>query len=153
MAIIVTPQVTVKLLRYYRALLSNPKYKISPTRARAKYLRFWNYVTKQIILDIDKGHICMYRDMGQRFNKLNKPKFPSLKIVTYKDESQVKWYVAYVVDSVTGDITITKVQQASLIKCSNIHSGYLITEPILRDIIKESIKRILSSSHGEMVFP
>ncbi|MCQ2147605.1 MAG: hypothetical protein MJZ16_08825 [Bacteroidales bacterium] len=143
MAIIVTPQVIVSLLQYHTALLRNPKYKITLQRARVKYLRFWNYVSWQISADIQKGHICMYRDMGQRFNKHNQPKFPDLKILIYKDESQTKWYVAYVEDSETGDITVTKIKDVALVKCEKGSNKKVINEGTLRAIIRETLCRLM----------
>ena len=144
MAIIVTTQVTCSLLRYYRALLTKPKYKITPQRAKKKYLNFWTYVTSGIRADAEKGHPCMYIYMGQRFNRKGQPRYPSLKMIEYYDEARTKWYIAYVIDEETNDIVVTMVKQASVVKCGKQKDGtILLSEQKLCKIIAESIRRIL----------
>ena len=143
MGIFVTAQVTCKLLQYYRALLKNPKYKISAKRAKTKYLNFWQYVSHGIQSNLEKGVPCMYKQMGQKFNKKGEPRIPSLKVIEYYDESRTKWYIAYLFDETTGDITVTKIQQASLVKCSRKKQNNTISETMLRRIIYESLKELL----------
>ena len=98
MIVIVTPNVTQTLLRYYKALRNDPKYKITFERAWEKYSDFYNYVHREIVNDIQKGRFCPYYDLGQRFDSNNMPKFPCLKYVIYVDKSNFKWYISFYYD-------------------------------------------------------
>ena len=144
MTVVMVRDVLSTLLEYYKQLRTNPKYKIPWKRAWDKYSMFFNYVNSGILSDLQKGRFCKYRDMGQRYNKRGEPKFPTLKYLTYQDESKTKWYIAYICNTEDDVLTIVKIKMSTLVKCSaEKQNAILITERTLRRIISETIQRVL----------
>lgn len=144
MKVIVAPNVTQSLLRYYKALRTNTKYKISLERAWEKYSNFYNYVHGGIVNDLQKGRFCPYFDMGQRFYGNNQPKFPYLKYLTYVDKSNFKWYISYYLDTKNEAIRVVRIKGATNVKCeSKRKSKILLKESQLRRMIRETTRRVL----------
>ena len=145
MTIVVTPNVIQTLLRYYKELRNNPKYKISFERAWEKYSNFHKYLHGGIIKDLPKGRFCKYTDMGQKYNQMHQPKFPFLMYLMYVDESKFKWYVAYVYNESKDKLTITRIKGASNVQNESMDKNKIvIKERQLRQIIREAIKMIIA---------
>lgn len=86
--VIFSQDVTRKIEEYANALASYP---ISSQRAINKVENL-----RRTLLSLDsfvrRLPICMYKDLGQRFN--NKPFFSNLKRYNYKDKSGFQWAFA-----------------------------------------------------------
>lgn len=122
MQVIISSIVQSNLDTYKNILLSS--YRISEERAITKY-----DMMASALYSIGQNPniypICMYKDLGQVFNRRNKPIYTTLHRFNYKDESGFQWAFAYVVTD--SSVTITKMMPSNQVKES---TEQLIHNPI-----------------------
>lgn len=122
MQVIIGSAVQNNLNAYKSVLLSN--YSISEERAITKY----DMMVRALYLIGQNPNIypiCMYKDLGQVFNRRKKPIYTTLHRFNYKDESGFQWAFAYVVTDES--VVITKMIPSNQVKES---TEQLIHNPI-----------------------
>lgn len=137
MEVIISNSVREKISEYAEALLSYP---IPLERALQKKNNMINAL-KNIGNNPTMNPICMYKDLGQVFNEEGKPINISLRRFNYKDKSGFQWAFSYVVTE--ENVVITKMMPSNQVRESKIHKMMVIKESQIRQIIRETIKRIL----------
>lgn len=126
MQVIIGSAVQNNLNAYKSVLLSN--YSISEERAITKY----DMMVRALFIIGQNPNIypiCMYKNLGQVFNRRKKPMNTSMHRFNYKDESGFQWAFAFIVTDES--VVITKMMPSNQVKEST------------ERLIQESIQPIL----------
>lgn len=130
MTITVSLQVYYQLLSYWKALSTNPKYKITQQRANEKFFNLRRFMRREIPSKITMFGICRYKDLGQRFNRMNQPMIRKLRQALYSDESKTQWSISFFYNEVIGKLYYSRIKMSRLIKCSITDTNRIISETI-----------------------
>lgn len=130
MTITVSLQVYYQLLSYWRALSTNPKYKITQQRANEKFFNLRRYMRREIPSKVMMFGICRYKDLGQRFNRMNQPMIRKLRQALYSDESKTQWSISFFYNEVIDKLYYSRIKMSRLIRCSITDTNRIISETI-----------------------
>ena len=138
MTITVSLQVYYQLLSYWRALSTNPKYKITQQRANEKFFNLRRYMRREIPSKVTMFGICRYKDLGQRFNRMNQPMIRKLRQALYADESKTQWSISFFYSEVIDKLYYSRIKMSRLIRCSITDTNRIISETI-NQYLKQNI--------------
>ena len=138
MTITVSLQVYYQLLSYWKALSTNPKYKITQQRANEKFFNLRRYMRREIPSKVTMFGICRYKDLGQRFNRMNQPMIRKLRQAQYADESKTQWSISFFYSEVIDKLYYSRIKMSRLIRCSITDTNRIISETI-NQYLKQNI--------------
>lgn len=138
MTITVSLQVYYQLLGYWKALSTNPKYKITQQRANEKFFNLRKYMRREIPSKIIMFGICRYKDLGQRFNRMKQPMIKGLRQALYADESKTQWSISFFYRKVIDKLYYSRLKMSRLIRCSITDTNRIISETI-NQYLKQNI--------------
>lgn len=138
MTITVSLQVYYQLLSYWKALSTNPKYKITQQRANEKFFNLRRYMRREIPSKVTMFGICRYKDLGQRFNRMNQPMIRKLRQALYADESKTQWFISFFYSEVIDKLYYSRIKMSRLIRCSITDTNRIISETI-NQYLKQNI--------------
>jgi hypothetical protein len=138
MTITVSLQVYYQLLSYWKALSTNPKYKITQQRANEKFFNLRRYMRREIPSKVTMFGICRYKDLGQRFNRMNQPMIRKLRQALYADESKTQWSISFFYSEVIDKLYYSRIKMSRLIRCSITDTNRIISETI-NQYLKQNI--------------
>lgn len=138
MTITVSLQVYYQLLSYWKALSTNPKYKITQQRANEKFFNLRRYMRREIPSKVTMFGICRYKDLGQRFNRMNQPMIRKLRQALYTDESKTQWSISFFYSEVIDKLYYSRIKMSRLIRCSITDTNRIISETI-NQYLKQNI--------------
>ena len=130
MTITVSLQVYYQLLSYWRALSTNPKYKITQQRANEKFFNLRRYMRREIPSKVTMFGICQYKDLGQKFNRIKQPMIRKLRQALYADESKTQWSISFFYNEVIDKLYYSRIKMSRLIRCSITDTNRIISETI-----------------------
>lgn len=138
MTITVSLQVYYQLLSYWKALSTNPKYKITQQRANEKFFNLRRYMRREIPSKVTMFGICRYKDLGQRFNRMHQPMIRKLRQALYADESKTQWSISFFYSEVIDKLYYSRIKMSRLIRCSITDTNRIISETI-NQYLKQNI--------------
>jgi hypothetical protein len=138
MTITVSLQVYYQLLSYWKALSTNPKYKITQQRANEKFFNLRRYMRREIPSKVTMFGICRYKNLGQRFNRMNQPMIRKLRQALYADESKTQWSISFFYSEVIDKLYYSRIKMSRLIRCSITDTNRIISETI-NQYLKQNI--------------
>ena len=74
--------------------------------------------------------ICRYKDLGQKFNRLNQPMIRKLRQAPYTDESKTQWSISFFYNEVIDKLYYSRIKMSRLIRCSITNTNRMISETI-----------------------
>ena len=140
MTITVSLQVYYQLLSYWKALSTNPKYKITQQRANEKFFNLRRYMRREIPSKVTMFGICRYKDLGQRFNRMNQPMIRKLRQALYADESKTQWSISFFYSEVIDKLYYSRIKMSRLIRCSITDTNRIISETITQYLKRNIIQ-------------
>ena len=82
--------------------------------------------------------ICRYKDLGQRFNRMNQPMIRKLRQALYADESKTQWSISFFYSEVIDKLYYSRIKMSRLIRCSITDTNRIISETI-NQYLKQNI--------------
>ena len=140
MTITVSLQVYYQLLSYWRALSTNPKYKITQQRANEKFFNLRRYMKREIPSKVMMFGICQYKDLGQKFNRIKQPMIRKLRQALYADESKTQWSISFFYNEVIDRLYYSRIKMSRLIRCSITDTNRIISETITQYLKRNIIQ-------------
>ena len=138
MTITVSLQVYYQLLSYWKALSTNPRYKITQKRANEKFFNLRRFMKRVIPSRMTMYGICRHKNLGQRFNNSNQPMIIKLRQALYADESKTQWAISFFYNKTSDELYYSRLMLSRFIRCSS--ENY---KSIIKEVINDYLKRNL----------